>query len=150
MKLKVLMGSGDRILLSTLPFAAAAVILNVLRPAWFTLGLGVTGLVIGIILLAVGAPVWLGSVALVLIRVPQKRLITTGPFAVVCHPMYAAVSLLVLPGLGFLLDTWSVIALGGILYILARVFSPAEERILASVFPEEYAAYRRRVLLPWL
>jgi len=150
MKLKVLMGSGDRILLSVLPFAAAAVILNILRPSWFALGLGATGLVIGIILLVVGVPTWLGSVALVLTMVPRKKLITTGPFAVVLHPMYAAVSLLVLPGLGFLLDTWSVMALGGILYVVARIFSPAEEKMLEKVFPTEYAAYRGRVLLPWL
>lgn len=150
MKLKVLMGSGDRILLSTLPFAAAAVILNILRPSWFALGLGVTGLVIGIVLLVVGVPTWLGSVALVLTMVPRKRLITSGPFAVMLHPMYAAVSLLVLPGLGFVLGTWSMIALGGILYILARIFAPAEEKILEKVFPKEYASYRGRVLLPWL
>ncbi len=150
MKLKVLMGSGDRILLSTLPFAAAAVILNILRPSWFALGLGVTGLVIGIVLLVVGVPTWLGSVALVLTMVPRKRLITSGPFAVMLHPMYAAVSLLVLPGLGFVLGTWSMIALGGILYILARIFAPGEEKILEKVFPKEYASYRGRVLLPWL
>ena len=66
------------------------------------------------------------------------------------HPMYAAVSLLVLPGLGFVLGTWSMIALGGILYILARIFAPAEEKILEKVFPKEYASYRGRVLLPWL
>ncbi len=150
MKLKVLVGSGDRIMLSTLPFAAAAVVLNVLRPSWFALGMGATGSIIGIILLALGVPTWLGCAALILTMVPRKKLITTGPFAVVRHPMYVAVSLLVLPGLGFLLDTWSPVAIGLALYILARVYAPAEEKMLEKVFPKEYAAYRGKVLLPWL
>lgn len=150
MKLKALMGAGDRILLSTLPFAAIVVVSNILTPMWFDLGLGVTGLIVGIILLAVGVATWFASVAMVLIWVPRKKLITSGPFAVVRHPAYVAVALLVLPGLGFLLDTWLVMALGVVLYVFVRIFSPAEEKILTAVFPVEYPAYRSRVLLPWL
>jgi len=150
MKLKVLMGAGDRILLSALPFAVIVVVANILKPMWFAMGLGVTGLIVGIILLAVGVATWFSSLVLVLIMVPQKKLITSGPFAVVRHPAYVSVALLVLPGLGFLLGTWLVIALGVILYVLVRIFSPAEEKILAAVFPKEYPAYRSRVLLPWL
>lgn len=37
MKLKVLIGAGDRVMALTLP---SAVVLNILRPAWFHLGWG--------------------------------------------------------------------------------------------------------------
>ena len=124
--------------------------MNILRPAWFTMGFGTGGLVAGIVLLAVGVPMWLSSVALILIRVPQKKLITTGPFAVVLHPLYTSVALLVIPGLGLLLDTWVGFAIGAVLYVSSRLYAPGEEVILQKVFPSEYAAYRRKVLFPWL
>jgi protein-S-isoprenylcysteine O-methyltransferase Ste14 len=66
------------------------------------------------------------------------------------HPLYASVALLVLPGLGLVLDTWRGPAVGAILYIASRLFAGSEEKILASIFPKEYQAYRDRVLLPWL
>jgi protein-S-isoprenylcysteine O-methyltransferase Ste14 len=150
MRLKVLVGEGRRIMTLTLPFAALGIVVNILRPAWFTLGFGTGGLVAGIVLLAVGVPTWLSSVALILIRVPQKKLITTGPFAVMLHPLYTSVALLVIPGLGLLLDTWVGFAIGAVLYVSSRIFSPGEEAILQKVFPSEYAAYRGKVLLPWL
>ncbi len=150
MKLKVLVGSGDRIMSLTLPFIVIGVAANILWPSVFTLGFGQGGLIAGIVLLVVGVPVWFTGVAQVLVNVPKKRLITTGPFAVVPHPMYTAVSLLVFPGLGLLFDTWVGAGIGVVLYVSSRIFSPAEDRILAEVFPKEYAEYRQRVLMPWL
>lgn len=150
MKLKVLVGSGGRIMSLTLPFLVVGIAANILWPRAFALGFGTGGLIAGIVLLVVGVPVWLSSVALVLINVPKKRLITGGPFAVIPHPMYTAVALLVLPGLGILLDTWVGAGIGVALYIASRICSPDEDKILAQVFPEEYPAYRKRVLIPWL
>ena len=105
-----------------LPFAAVGVAANILRPGWFTLGLGLAGWIAGIVLLAVGVPAWLSSVALILVRVPRKQLITTGPFAVVRHPLYTSVALLVIPGVGGIFDTWVGAAVGAILYASSRMF----------------------------
>lgn len=66
------------------------------------------------------------------------------------HPIYTAVALLVLPGLGLLLDTWMGAVVGAILYASSRIFAKSEDNLLASLFPTEYKAYRARVLLPWL
>jgi protein-S-isoprenylcysteine O-methyltransferase Ste14 len=150
MKLKVLVGSGDRIMSLTLPFLVLGVVANILWPGVFALGFGTGGLVAGIVLLVIGVPVWLSGVALVLINVPKKRLITTGPFAVLLHPMYTSVALLVLPGVGLLFDSWVGAAIGVALYVSSRIFSPAEDKILQKVFPSEYPGYRKRVLIPWL
>lgn len=150
MKLKVLVGTGDRVMGLTLPFIVVGVAANILWPSWFRLGLGTTGLVVGIVLLAIGVPLWFTSVAQVLINVPKRRLITGGPFALVLHPIYTSVAMLVLPGCGFVIDTWLGIALGAILYVSTRIFSPQEEKLLAGIFPREYQEYRAKVLLPWL
>jgi protein-S-isoprenylcysteine O-methyltransferase Ste14 len=150
MKLKVLVGEGRHIMTLALPFAVVGIVANVLRPSWFTLGFGTGGMIAAIILLAIGVPTWLSSVALILIRVPQKKLITTGPFAVMKHPLTTSVALLVVPGLGLLFDSWVGAGIGAVLYASARLFSPREEVILQKVFPAEYAEYRKKVLLPWL
>src|SRR5512143_109305 len=102
MKLKDLMGSGDKIMLLTAPFLVVGLVLNFLFPAWFSVG-GPSAVlkVISIILLIPGVVIWLWSVVLILVRVPQKQLITGGPFALVKHPLYTGVALLVLPWVGF-------------------------------------------------
>jgi protein-S-isoprenylcysteine O-methyltransferase Ste14 len=150
MKLKVLVGSGDRIMSLTLPFLVAGVAANILWPGVFALGFGMGGLIAGIILLVIGVPIWFTGVGQVLVNVPKKRLITTGPFAVLLHPMYTSVSLLVFPGVGLLLDSWVGAAIGAALYVSSKIFAPKEDQVLAKVFPSEYPAYRKRVLIPWL
>jgi protein-S-isoprenylcysteine O-methyltransferase Ste14 len=150
MKLKVLVGSGRSIMGLTLPFLVGGVAANLAWPAFFGLGAGTAGLAVGIALLVVGVPLWLSSVVLILVYVPKKRLITTGPYALVLHPLYTFVALLVIPGCGLLFDSWVGIAIGLVLYFSTRIFAPAEERLLEKYFPAEYPAYRAKVLLPWL
>ncbi len=148
--IKTLVGAGDRIMAFTLPLAVVVIILNILYPQFFQLNGGGSGMIIGWILLIVGVPIWLASVVLVMLYVPRNKLITRGPFALIRHPLYTSVALLVLPGLGFLLDTWSGMLIGLILYIFSRIFSVREEEKLDDVFAGEYQLYRSKVLLPWL
>jgi protein-S-isoprenylcysteine O-methyltransferase Ste14 len=150
MKLKALVGAGDRVMGLTLPFIVIGVAANIIWPAVFRMGSGRGGLIAGIILLVIGLPLWITSVVQILVWVPRKTLITTGPFRLMLHPLYTSVALLVLPGVGLVLDTWLGFALGAVLYLSSRIFSPAEEKLLDRYFPTEYPAYRGRVLLPWL
>lgn len=150
MRLKQLIGAGDRITLFTLPFAVAGVVANLAWPSVFTMHLGTAGVRAGIVLLVIGVPLWLGSALQVLIYVPRGRLITTGGFALVRHPLYCAVSLFVLPGCGLVLDTWAGFAVGAAMYVGARLFAGSEERDLTAMFGEAYQTYRANVWLPWL
>jgi protein-S-isoprenylcysteine O-methyltransferase Ste14 len=149
--LKALVGSGDRIALFTLPFVLVAIGLWALDPSRvaFDASSQVVGAV-ALVVLAVGLVGWAWSALLILTRVPKGELITTGPFAVVKHPLYTSVGLLVLPAAGILLGTWLGIAIGMALYVGARLFAPAEERELRATFGARWEAYEDRVLLPWL
>lgn len=102
------------------------------------------------VVLAVGVVVWAWSVLLILTRVRAGELVTTGPYSLVKHPLYTSVALLVLPWLGFLLGTWLGALIGIALYAGSRLFAPAEEADLAGRFGLEWAAYCRRVKIPWL
>ena len=90
------------------------------------------------------------TVILILLKVPKGELITTGPFVVVKHPLYIGVSLLVIPWLGFLFNTWLGALIGIVIYIAARKYSKEEEALLAKTFVKEWDAYRKKVLIDWL
>jgi protein-S-isoprenylcysteine O-methyltransferase Ste14 len=151
MKLKVLVGSGDKIMLFVLPFLIIGLILNIIFPSLFRVGGPAMVLkVISIIILIIGVIIWLWSVALILIKAPQNKLITNGPYALVKHPIYASVALLVLPWLGFLFKTWLGVLIGIILYIGSRIFSPEEEKILSQTFGAAWDEYCLKVKIPWL
>jgi len=152
MYLRRLIGVGDRILAATLPLAAVGIAANLTWPSVFRTGLGAAGRVASIVLLASGVALYLTSLTQVqvLINVPRGRLITTGAFALVRHPLYCAVSLLVIPGCGLLLDSWLGSVLGATMYVASRHFRGLEEAHLAAAFGDAYRTYRARVLLPWL
>ena len=151
MKLRELVGSGDRIMLFVLPFLIIGLGLNILYPQWFAVGGPPSWLrIISILLLVPGVVIWLWSVYLILTRVPKNQPITDGPFALMKHPLYTAVALLVLPWLGFLLNSWLGPLLGAALYLASRLFAPEEEKALSKTFGANWEAYRTRVLMPWL
>jgi len=149
--LRALVGSGDRIGLTTLPVLALGLLLNVLRPAFFSVGGPALPLVVlAATMLALGVALWLSSVVLLLTRVPRKELITVGPYAVMKHPLYTGVALLVLPAVGLLLDSWVGVPIGLWLYGASRLFWADEERSLATEFGARWIEYSRKVWLPWL
>lgn len=151
MKLKTLIGSGEKIMLFVLPVLAVGLILNFLYPTVFAVGGPVAWLrIAAIVMLVPGVILWLWSVVLILTKVPKGELITGGPFALVKHPLYTAVALLVLPAAGFLLNSWLGAAVGIIMYVASRRFAPLEEKALADAFGPAWDDYASRVLLPWL
>ena len=151
MNLQVLVGSGDIIMLLTLPFLIIGLILNIMFPSFFSVGGPPTALkVISIIVLIPGVTLWLWSVALVLTKVPKKELITTGPYSLVKHPLYTSVALLVLPWIGFLLNTWLGVLIGLVLYVGSRIFAPEEEEVLSKTFGTTWDEYCHKVKIPWL
>jgi protein-S-isoprenylcysteine O-methyltransferase Ste14 len=151
MKLKDLVGSGDKIGLLLLPFLVIGVALNILFPAWFSVGGPSRALsAVCILMLIPGVTFWLWSVVLILTRVPKNELITDGPYALVRHPLYTSVALLVLPWLGLLFNSWLGVLIGLVLYIGSRLFSPAEEAELSRSFGAAWTKYCQSVKLPWL
>jgi protein-S-isoprenylcysteine O-methyltransferase Ste14 len=151
LSLRELVGSGDRIALFVLPFLAVGLVVAVAFPEQASAA-GPPGWLgwISALLLTVGLVTWAWSVALILTRVRSGHLVTSGPYALVKHPLYTSVGLLVLPCLGFLLDTWLGLVVGVALYVASRRYGPEEEAALAERFGPQWEAYVRRVRMPWL
>lgn len=151
MKLKELVGSGDKVMLFVLPFLIIGLILNIINPAFFRVGGPSMVLkVISIIILILGVIIWLWSVVLILIKVPRTELITNGPYALIKHPIYTGVAILVLPWLGFIFNSWLGVLIGVIMYIGSRLFSPQEEKLLSQTFGARWDEYCHKVKIPWL
>jgi protein-S-isoprenylcysteine O-methyltransferase Ste14 len=146
-----LVGSGDRIMVFTLPFIVVGAVVQYVAPSLVSVdGSWMPLRVVALVVLGVGLVVWAWSVALILTRVPRGELITSGPYAVVKHPLYTSVALLVLPAAGILLNSWLGVVVGLGLYLASRRYSPVEESALEARFGAAWDVYERRVLLPWV
>jgi protein-S-isoprenylcysteine O-methyltransferase Ste14 len=149
--LRSLVGSGDRIGVFTLPFIVVGLVANIAFPTLFSVGGPPDWLrTVSLTLLIPGIVIWMWSVILIVTKVPRGELITSGPYALVKHPLYTSVALLVLPWLGFLFDTWLGALVGIALYAGTRRYAPEEEAVLAEAFGAEWETYRTSVMLPWL
>jgi protein-S-isoprenylcysteine O-methyltransferase Ste14 len=151
MKLKILIGSGRKIGIFTLPFLITGMAANILFPPAFSVGGPPTALfVTSMIILIIGIFVWIWTVYLILAKIPKKELIIKGPYSIVKHPLYTGVAFLVIPWIGFLCNTWLGVFLGIVIYIGSRIYSPEEEKILLEIFGERWAKYCRSVTIKWL
>ena len=75
----------------------------------------------------------------------DHELIRTGPYAIVRHPIYASLlMMLVATCLQMTRWPWAFLALA-VFVIGTEIRVRSEERLLASRFPEEFASYRRQV-----
>ncbi len=151
MKLMVLVGNGRKIGLLALPFLVVGLVLNIAIPSVFSVGGPPDAMLwASVIILIPGVVNWLWSAILILTKIPKKQLITTGPYAIMKHPLYTGVALLVLPWVGFLFNTWLGLLIGIVIYIGSRLYSPEEEQMLSKIFGAAWDDYCAKVLIPWL
>lgn len=110
----------------------------------------------GCVVLGVAIAIWsrsvLGSNWSGLVRITEgQQVVTRGPYRLVRHPIYSGM-LLAAGGVGLVLG--DAAGLLGFALIFAALWRKAlvEERLLASEFGEEYAAYVRRTkrLIPFV
>lgn len=75
----------------------------------------------------------------------DHELIRTGPYAIVRHPVYASMFIMML-ATGLLLAWWPLLLLGIALYIAGtEIRIRAEESLLRARFGREFEEYRRQV-----
>lgn len=80
---------------------------------------------------------------------PSHRLIATGPYARVRHPMYSAI-IGWLISLGLVVSNWTPFVFAAVAALYFRLRIPGEERMMLQQFGDQYREYMRRTgrLLP--
>lgn len=113
----------------------------------------VTALIIGILLIIVGAALWVCTVLIQRIgdSIKEGKLITTGVYSFVRNPIYSAF-IIVFTGALITAVNLVLLILPVIFWaVLTVVLKRTEERCLLEKFGDEYACYCKRVnrIIPW-
>jgi protein-S-isoprenylcysteine O-methyltransferase Ste14 len=99
----------------------------------------------GIVLIAAGFLLWMVGVVTVMRAYSRDELVTSGAFALVRHPVYAAWITLVFPGLALLIRSWPMLITPLIAYAIFRRLIHREDEYLEQRFGQAYLDYRGRV-----
>ena len=140
-------GVGPRIVLFSLPYLALMVVLHVRWPGIFlmTANFHVAFVVVGGVLIAFGIGLWASGAKVIDRAFKEGRLLTTGVYGLVRHPMYSGILLFVIPGVALALRSWPLITIPLVMYLVFRILIKEEDAYLTEVFGLEYVDYRNRV-----
>lgn len=72
------------------------------------------------------------------------ELATKGPYAIIRHPMYVGIVLLVNPAIAILLHSWSLLEACFVVYFIWRHYAHKEEKELLGSFDEGYGEYQKK------
>jgi protein-S-isoprenylcysteine O-methyltransferase Ste14 len=141
-----IVGQGGKIILFTLPFLAAAILLQVKFPQAAALPESLSWIrPLGYVLLPPGLILWGTAVIQLLTGFPKGKLVTRGAYGVVRNPIYSSVTFFVLPAISLLTLAWVYLAAAVSLYAGVMIFIGEEEQQLTRVFGREYEAYLEKV-----
>ena len=139
-------GVGPKTLVPSVACALAASAAAYAWPGIFMLrSLPAVVVTAGAILVATGLFMWLTGVVTVMRAYNRDELITSGVFALVRHPVYAAWITLVFPGLALLARSWPMLLTPLLAYAIFRRLIHREDEYLEQRFGQAYLDYRSRV-----
>ena len=145
-------GQGGKIILFTLPFLAAAILVHTYLPKIAALPAGISWFKpVGYLLLVPGLIMWATAVIQLLIEFPKEKLVTKGAYSIARNPIYSSVIWFVLPAVTLLTLTWVYLVPAIFLFIGVMIFIGTEEKQLTKAFGKEYEDYLRSVdrLIPF-
>ena len=142
-------GVGPKIGRVTLPYLAIAIALSIIFPGIFTMGEAVQKpfMIAGIVLIVFAVAFYFSTLRLMLPGIRENRLITGGAYRLCRNPLYSAIILFFIPGLGLLTNSWLIITTSVVGYVMFRLNVKKEEDLLERIFGDEYRKYRDRTPL---
>jgi protein-S-isoprenylcysteine O-methyltransferase Ste14 len=140
-------GVGPRIATAAVAYVLAAGAATYLWPEVCRMQFLPSGVLpaVGAVLLAIGVPLGLVAVISVMRAYDRDTLLTSGVFALVRHPVYAAWIVWNLPGIALLAQSWPLLAAPLVAYAVFKSTIHREDEYLEQRFGQEYRDYRNRV-----
>lgn len=140
-------GVGPRIAVSTAGYAILAGLVSRQWPHIFRLGLLAhpAFITIAVTLIVLGVPMYVIGVASVMRAYNRDQLVTSGAFALVRHPVYAAWIVFLLPGLALLSRSLPLLLTPLVAFATFKTLIGKEDDYLKARFGQTYLDYRARV-----
>ena len=101
--------------------------------------------ILAVIVILIGLPIWLIGAITVMRAYNRDQLLTSGVFALVRHPMYAAWIVLILPGIALLTASWPFLLMPLVAYGVFKALIHTEDEYLENRFGQSYSDYRAYV-----
>lgn len=141
-----IVGQGGKIILFMLPSLIAAIALHAYLPQVAALPKSLEFIrPLRYVFLLPGVMLWGTAVIQLLFGFSNGRLVTTGAYGVVRNPIYASVTLFVLPAVSLLTLTWVYLVPAVFLLAGVTIFIGVEEQQLTNAFGQAYVDYLARV-----
>jgi hydroxyacylglutathione hydrolase len=102
-------------------------------------------IVAGILLLAVGVPIWVGASTEVDRAYEGGYLVTQGVYALCRHPAYSNAIFFTIPGILLFFRSWLLLTVPVAMYVIFRLFIEKEEAYLRQAFGKAYLEYASEV-----
>ena len=140
-------GIGPKFFIISVIFGVLAGFLTYLYPERFMIHFILYRLlfILGLGLLVVGITCYVSSLRKFNAGYKNGELVTTGPYAVVRHPIYTAWILLICPGAILFFRSWLMLFIPLIAYISFKFLIHEEDKYLENKFGQEYLDYRKKV-----
>ena len=100
---------------------------------------------VGILLVAIGLPIFILPGMKIDRYFNQGKLATEGIYAFFRHPIYGSWIVLIIPGVALIIDSLLALTIPLFMYGLFRILIGEEEEYLEEKFGDEYFEYKRRV-----
>jgi protein-S-isoprenylcysteine O-methyltransferase Ste14 len=101
--------------------------------------------VFGVVLMACGVGMWAVGAVAAMRAYDSDRLVTSGVYALVRHPMYGGWITLGFPGLALILKSWLMLVTPLIAYAIFKRMIHREDEYLEQRFGQAYRDYRNQV-----
>lgn len=139
-------GIGPKLVGLSFAYSIIPAALTMAYPGFFTISVlpGVFNFV-GIILLALGIPLWLLSIFPLLTGFTQGKLCTSGVYFIVRNPMYSAFIVFIVPAITLFFRSWILFTIPVVMCLVFKKLIKAEELYLEEQFGEEYLKYKSEV-----
>jgi len=140
------LGVGPKIFICISPFILIFGIISFLLEPIFRIPIDYYWLILlGGILLIIGLISFIYSEMGLRKAFKASELLTAKAFSYLRHPMYASMGLCVLPGIFIFLNSWLLLLILPMYYLIVRIFIREEEEYLINKFGEKYVHYKEKV-----
>lgn len=139
-------GIGPKLVVSIIPFIVALAIVNIIFYPMFQIPIHPIFLILpGVALILIGFYIYFKSILAVKKAYDESILLTSGFFAYMRHPVYSSFIIFITLGIICLFNSWFLLIIPVIFYLLFRIYIKPEEIYCLKKFGEKYTHYKENV-----